>query len=74
LSGFPDAVDLAHLGIGPDGHTSLTAGLDVRLSTTVRVGGSVVLPPQAGVAVYERGLSGRLAAAHVYDDVKAPVE
>jgi len=36
--------------------------------------GSVELPPQAGVAVYERGPSGRLAAARVYDDVQAPVE
>jgi ketosteroid isomerase-like protein len=36
--------------------------------------GSVELPPQAGVAVYERGLSGRLAAARAYDDVQAPVE
>jgi hypothetical protein len=36
--------------------------------------GNVELPPQAGVAVYERGSSGRLAAARVYDHVQAPVE
>jgi hypothetical protein len=30
------------------------------------------IPPQAGVAVYERGASGRLAAARIYDDVKPP--
>jgi hypothetical protein len=36
--------------------------------------GKFDLPPQAGVAVYERGPSGRLAAARVYDDVQAPAE
>ena len=32
------------------------------------------LPPQAGVAVYERGASGRLGEARIYDDVEGPVE
>ncbi len=36
--------------------------------------GSHDLPPQAGIAVYERGPDGLLAAARVYDDVEAPVE
>jgi hypothetical protein len=36
--------------------------------------GGVALPPQAGVAVYERGLTGRLAEARIYDDVQGPVE
>jgi hypothetical protein len=36
--------------------------------------GGVDLPPQAGIAVYERGSSGRIAAARVYDDVEGPVE
>jgi hypothetical protein len=31
------------------------------------------LPPQAGLAVYERDHDGLLAAARVYDDVEAPV-
>jgi len=31
------------------------------------------LPPQAGVAVYVRGSSGRLAAARIYDDVDPPL-
>jgi hypothetical protein len=31
------------------------------------------LPPQAGIAVYERGPDGLLAAARVYDDVQSPV-
>lgn len=34
--------------------------------------GRTELPPQAGVAVYERGPSGRLAAARIYDDVDPP--
>jgi hypothetical protein len=34
--------------------------------------GSHDLPPQAGIAVYERGPDGLLAAARVYDDVESP--
>ena len=30
------------------------------------------LPPQAGLAVFERGADGLLAAARIYDDVEAP--
>ena len=36
--------------------------------------GSVEMPHQAGVAVYERGATGRLHEARVYDDVEGPVE
>lgn len=32
--------------------------------------GKMELPPQAGVAIYVRGESGKLAAARIYDDVK----
>ena len=39
----------------------------------VRWGGSD-LPPQAGLAVFERDADGLLAAARVYDDVEAPVD
>jgi hypothetical protein len=35
--------------------------------------GRTELPPQAGVAVYVRGTSGRLAAARVYDDAYPPL-
>jgi hypothetical protein len=35
--------------------------------------GKTQLPPQAGIAVYVRGESGRLAAARVYDDVDPPL-
>ena len=34
--------------------------------------GSHDIPPQAGMAVYERGESGLLAAARIYDDVTPP--
>src|SRR5689334_22899256 len=34
--------------------------------------GAVAIPPQAGIAVYVRGASGRLAAARIYDDVAPP--
>jgi hypothetical protein len=35
--------------------------------------GRTDLPPQAGVAVYVRGESGRLAGARIYDDVDPPL-
>jgi hypothetical protein len=35
--------------------------------------GKTELPPQAGIAVYVRGQSGRLAAARIYDDVDPPL-
>jgi SnoaL-like domain len=35
--------------------------------------GETELAPQAGVAVYERGAGGRLAAARIYDDVDPPL-
>ena len=36
--------------------------------------GGFDLPHQAGVAVYERGRTGKIAHARVYDDVEGPVE
>lgn len=35
--------------------------------------GRTELPPEAGVAVYTRGESGKLAAARIYDDVDPPI-
>ena len=35
--------------------------------------GATQLPPQAGVAVYVRGESGKLAAARIYDDADPPL-
>jgi hypothetical protein len=34
--------------------------------------GATDIPPQAGVAIYERGSSGLLSAARIYDDVEPP--
>jgi hypothetical protein len=34
--------------------------------------GTTDIPPQAGVAIYERSASGLLAAARIYDDVEPP--
>ena len=36
--------------------------------------GRMELPPEAGVAVYVRGQSGKLAAARIYDDVSPPLD
>jgi hypothetical protein len=36
--------------------------------------GSVDMPHQAGIAVYERGRSGLIVEARIYDDVQGPVE
>jgi SnoaL-like domain len=35
--------------------------------------GKTELPPEAGVAVYVRGQSGKLAAARIYDDANPPL-
>jgi hypothetical protein len=35
--------------------------------------GKTELPPEAGVAVYVRGPSGKLAAARSYDDIEPPL-
>jgi hypothetical protein len=35
--------------------------------------GRTDMPPQAGIAVYERGKTGRIAEARVYDDVDPPI-
>ena len=32
------------------------------------------LPPEAGIAVYVRGESGKLAAARIYDDADPPLD
>jgi hypothetical protein len=37
-------------------------------------GASKLDPPECGLAVYERGKSGKLAAARVYEDVAWPDE
>ena len=60
-------VGLQHCAITDDG---VRCGLEYNC---VRWG-SHDLPPQAGMAVYERGPDGLLAAVRVYDDIEEPVE
>jgi hypothetical protein len=59
-------IPLEHCAILDDGHSCMIEYNVVRW-------GETNLPPQAGVAVYERGESGRLAAARIYDDVDPPL-
>ena len=35
--------------------------------------GRTELPPEAGIAVYVRGPTGKLASAHIYDDADPPL-
>jgi hypothetical protein len=59
-------IPLEHCAILDDGRTCA-------LEYNVVRWGATELPPQAGVAVYVRGASGRLAAARIYDDVDPPL-
>jgi ketosteroid isomerase-like protein len=59
-------IDLEHCTITDDGVRCAIEYNCVRW-------GSHDLPPQAGIAVYERGPDGLLAAARIYDDVEPPV-
>ncbi|HVC42131.1 MAG TPA: nuclear transport factor 2 family protein [Candidatus Saccharimonadales bacterium] len=54
-------------------HCSLTDdGVAVALEYNCGLWGRTPIPLQAGVAVYQRGATGRLAAARIYDDVAPP--
>ena len=55
--------------IAPSSTTAATCALEYNV---VRWG-RTELPPQAGVAVYVRGESGKLAAARIYDDADPPL-
>ena len=48
-------------------------GVACAVEYTVVRWGRTELPPQAGAAVYERGASGLLRAARIYDDVEPPL-
>ena len=48
-------------------------GRSCALEYNVTRWGKTELPPQAGVAVYVRGESGKLAAARIYDDTDPPL-
>ena len=64
---FADAggIGLEHCTLTDDGVRCAIEYNGVRWGTTD-------IPPQAGVAVYERGSSALLAAARIYDDVEPP--
>lgn len=59
-------IPLEHCGVIDDGRACA-------LEYNVVRWGETELAPQAGVAVYVRGQSGRLAAARIYDDVDPPL-
>jgi hypothetical protein len=59
-------IPLEHCATIDDGHSCA-------LEYNVVCWGKTELPPQAGMAVYERGPGGRLAAARIYDDVDPPL-
>jgi len=48
-------------------------GVACALEYNVVAWGRTELPPQAGIAVYVRGESGKLAAARIYDDADPPL-
>jgi hypothetical protein len=59
-------------GIGLE-HCAVTDdGRSCALEYNVVAWGATELPPEAGIAVYVRGDSGRLSAARVYDDTDPP--
>jgi hypothetical protein len=59
-------IPLEHCAVIDDGRACA-------LEYNVVAWGRTELPPQAGIAVYIRGDSGKLAAARIYDDVEPPL-
>ena len=59
-------------GIGLEHCTVTDDGVRYAIEYNCVRWGVTDIPPQAGVAVYERGSSGLLAAARIYDDVEPP--
>jgi hypothetical protein len=59
-------------GIGLEYCTFTDDGVRGALEYTCVQWGATTVPPQAGLAVYERGPSGLLSAARIYDDVTPP--
>ena len=47
-------------------------GISCAVEYTCEQWGSTSIPPQGGVAVYQRGASGKLAFGRIYDDVAPP--
>ena len=61
-------------GIGLESCEITDDGLRCALEYNCFRWGSERLPPQAGLAVYERGPDGLLAAARIYDDIELPID
>jgi hypothetical protein len=59
-------------GIGLEHCTLTDDGVRCAIEYNCVRWGDTEIPPQAGVAVYERGAGGLLAAARIYDDVEPP--
>jgi SnoaL-like protein len=59
-------------GIGLEHCTLTDDGVRCAIEYNLVRWGVTDLPPQAGVAIYERGSSGLLAAARIYDDGEPP--
>jgi hypothetical protein len=59
-------------GIGQEYCRGTDDGMRCALEYNCVRWGTHEIPAQAGIGVYERGVSGRLAAVRVYDDVEAP--
>ena len=59
-------------GIGLEHCTLTDDGVRCAIEYNCVRWGETDIPPQAGVAVYERGSSGMLVAARIYDDVEPP--
>jgi hypothetical protein len=59
-------IALEHCGVIDDGRSCA-------LEYNAVAWGQTELPPQAGIAVYVRGDSGKLTAARIYDDVDPPL-
>jgi hypothetical protein len=59
-------------GIGLEHCTLTDDGVRCAIEYNCVQWGVTEIPPQAGVAVYERGNGGLLAAARIYDDVQPP--
>ena len=60
-------------GIGLEHCTLTDDGVRCAIEYNCVRWGVTDLPPQAGVAVYERGSAGLLSGARIYDDVEPPV-
>ena len=59
-------IPLEHCAVTDDGRACA-------LEYNVVAWGRTALPPQAGIAVYVRGDSGKLVSARIYDDAEAPL-